>query len=111
MKFPTFARSKAASPPTVDANHVSTLSNDSSQSDLEKRNVVRTDSTSSRERQPGEKKLETALDEAAALDKPSDEIVYPRGSKLAIITASLCVSVFCMALVWVANAVMKISDG
>ena len=42
---------------------------------------------------------ETAIQEAAALDKMSDEPEYPKGVKLAIITAALCLSVFLMALV------------
>ena len=49
----------------------------------------------------GEKKdIETTpLEEAEALDKLDDENEYPSGAKLAIITASLCLSVFLMALV------------
>ena len=42
---------------------------------------------------------ETAVEEAAALDKLSEEPEYPKGAKLAIITAALCLSVFLMALV------------
>ena len=42
---------------------------------------------------------ETPLEEAAALDKLDDEIEYPTGAKLAIITAALCLSVLLMALV------------
>lgn len=42
----------------------------------------------------------TAIQEAGALDKLSDEPEYPSGPKLAIITTALCFSVFCMALVW-----------
>jgi hypothetical protein len=41
----------------------------------------------------------TGLEEAKALDKPDDEIVYPTGAKLAFITFALCLSVFLMALV------------
>ena len=43
--------------------------------------------------------LETPVDEAAALEKASEEPEYPSGVKLAIITLSLCLAVFCMALV------------
>ncbi len=43
----------------------------------------------------------TGLDEAKALDKMDGEedIVYPTGAKLALITLALCLSVFLMALV------------
>ena len=41
----------------------------------------------------------TPLDEAEALDNPSDEPEYPSGLKLGIIIASLSLSVFLMALV------------
>lgn len=41
----------------------------------------------------------TPIEEAAALDKLSDEPEYPQGAKLAIIVASLCLSIFLMALV------------
>lgn len=41
----------------------------------------------------------TPLDEVEALDKLDDEHEYPKGAKLGIITASLCLSVFLMALV------------
>ncbi len=40
---------------------------------------------------------EKAIRETAALDKQSNE--YPKGMKLGIITAALCLSVFLMALV------------
>lgn len=41
----------------------------------------------------------TPLEEAEALDKLDDENEYPTGAKLTIITISLCLSVFLMALV------------
>ena len=48
----------------------------------------------------GEKVVESSgLEEAAALDKLSEEPVYPSGIKLAIITVALCLSVFLVALV------------
>lgn len=49
----------------------------------------------------GEKKTieTTPLEEAEAVDKLSDEPEYPTGAKLGIIIASLCLSVFLMALV------------
>lgn len=57
--------------------------------------------SSSSPSQSGEKKeIEvTPLEETEALDKLDDENEYPSGAKLAIITASLCLSVFLMALV------------
>jgi len=48
----------------------------------------------------GEKVIETTpIQEAEALEKLSDEPDYPTGAKLGIIVASLCLSVFLMALV------------
>ena len=41
----------------------------------------------------------TPIAEAEALDKLDDENEYPTGAKLGIITLSLCLSVFLMALV------------
>ena len=60
-------------------------------------------SSSSRSSSPKETKVveETPLEEAAALDKLSDEPDYPTGGKLAIITLALCLSVFLVALVWI----------
>lgn len=56
--------------------------------------------TSAPHPETGEKIVETTpVKEAEALDKLSDEIVYPTGSKLAIITLALCLSVFLVALV------------
>ncbi|KAI4095682.1 MAG: hypothetical protein LQ339_007171 [Xanthoria mediterranea] len=65
------------------------------------------------ERDPSEKVIETSpIQEAAALDKPSDEPEYPSGAKLAIITISLCLSVLLMALdnTIIATAIPKITD-
>ena len=58
---------------------------------------------SSRSSLPKETKIieETPLEEAAALDKLSDEPDYPKGGKLAIIMLALCLSVFLVALVWI----------
>ena len=55
---------------------------------------------------------ETPLEEAEALDKLSDEPEYPGGAKLGIIVASLCLSVFLMALdnTIIATAIPKITD-
>ncbi|KAL8731744.1 MAG: hypothetical protein Q9166_003191 [cf. Caloplaca sp. 2 TL-2023] len=54
----------------------------------------------------------TPIQEAEALDKPSDEPEYPSGAKLAIITISLCLSVLLMALdnTIIATAIPKITD-
>ncbi|CAF9938024.1 hypothetical protein IMSHALPRED_000629 [Imshaugia aleurites] len=54
----------------------------------------------------------TPLDEAEALDNLSDEPIYPQGAKLGIIVASLCLSVFCVALdnTIIATAIPKITD-
>ncbi|MCJ1299880.1 MFS sugar transporter [Hypocenomyce scalaris] len=62
---------------------------------------------------PGEKIIETTpLEEAEALDKLSDEIEYPTGSKLAVITLALCLSVFLVALdnTIIATAIPRITD-
>ncbi|KAL8661820.1 MAG: hypothetical protein Q9202_005246 [Teloschistes flavicans] len=55
---------------------------------------------------------ETPVEEAAALDKLSDEPEYPSGAKLAIITLALCLSVLLMALdnTIIATAIPKITD-
>ena len=54
----------------------------------------------------------TPIEEAEALEKLSDEPEYPTGAKLAIIVASLCLSVFLMALdnTIIATAIPKITD-
>ena len=61
---------------------------------------------------PTKKVEETPLEEAEALDKLSEEPEYPGGAKLGIIVASLCLSVFCMALdnTIIATAIPKITD-
>lgn len=46
----------------------------------------------------------TPIQEAAALDKLSDEDEYPSGIKLFVITIALCLSVFLVALVGVQRA-------
>ncbi|KAI4103280.1 MAG: hypothetical protein L6R37_003908 [Teloschistes peruensis] len=55
---------------------------------------------------------ETPVEEAAALDKLSEEPEYPSGAKLAIITLALCLSVLLMALdnTIIATAIPKITD-
>lgn len=49
----------------------------------------------------GEKRIVevTPMEEAAALDKLSDELEYPSGLKLVVIMIALCLSVFLVALV------------
>lgn len=62
--------------------------------------------------QPAKTIEETPIGEAEALDKLSDEPEYPTGAKLGIIIASLCLSVFLMALdnTIIATAIPKITD-
>ena len=93
MKVP-FLKPKQA---TTDKE--STVAPSSSPSDAEK------DVPNTASRSPsvdaGENKVveQTPLEEAEALDKLDDENEYPSGAKLTIITVSLCLSVFLMALV------------
>ncbi|MCJ1366565.1 hypothetical protein MMC16_005694 [Acarospora aff. strigata] len=62
----------------------------------------------------GEKRVveETPVEEAAALDKLSEEPEYPTGAKLFVISVALCLSVFLMALdnTILATAIPKITD-
>lgn len=104
MKLP-FSNSKASTA-TNDSNNAPkpTVSETTSTSQLEKdvpRNASRSPSLRNVDSYYGEKKVveTTPLDEAEALDKLDDEHQYPKGAKLGIITASLCLSVFLMALV------------
>lgn len=95
MKLPTFSRAAAVSPSSVGAS-----TNESSLVDIDtEKPTSRRPSTSSQTSVRQRQFTSTAIDEAKALDKLSDEPEYPSGIKLAIITASLCLSVFCMALV------------
>ena len=73
----------------------------SSTSQTEKETILVPTSSKQESEQEGEKDGvgKTPLEEAKALDKPSDEPEYPSGAKLGIIVASLCLSVFLMALV------------
>ncbi|KAL8874098.1 MAG: hypothetical protein Q9174_000534 [Haloplaca sp. 1 TL-2023] len=62
---------------------------------------------------PGQKEVETTpVKEAEALDKSSEEPEYPSGTRLIIITVSLCVSVLLMALdnTIIATAIPTITD-
>ena len=73
----------------------------SSTSQTEKETILVPTSSKQEFDQEGENDVvgKTPLEEAKALDKPSDEPEYPSGAKLGIIVASLCLSVFLMALV------------
>lgn len=94
MKFPKFSQSKPAVPQSVGVS-----SNESSLADAEKPSLQDPLPSSQASAHQEQAVTSTALDEAKALDRLSDEPVYPSGAKLTIITASLCLSVFCMALV------------
>ena len=77
--------------------------------------ISRTPSTTSKTLEgDGEKAAieKTPIEEAAALEKFSEEPEYPTGAKLGIIVASLCLSVFLMALdnTIIATAIPKITD-
>lgn len=105
MKLPTFLQKKTAAntqPSTAPAMDPTPTT---STSDLEKPSLDQERITPSAGdgtvSHGGEDKTvnETAIQEAAALDKLSDEIEYPKGAKLGIISAALCLSVFLMALV------------
>jgi len=104
MKLP-FSNSKASTA-TNNSDNVPkpTVSENTSTSQLEKeppRISSRSPSLRNVDSYYGGKKVveATPLDEAEALDKLDDEQEYPKGAKLGIITASLCLSVFLMALV------------
>jgi len=104
MKLP-FSNFKASTA-TSDSKNVPkpTASENTSTSQLEKdlpRNSSRSPSPRNVDSYYGEEKVveATPLEEAEALDKLDDEQEYPKGAKLGIITASLCLSVFLMALV------------
>lgn len=102
MKFPTLSRSKATPQTNEPSSTPAPLasSQNTSSSEIEKakkeKDVIET----------------TPIQEAAALEKMSDEPVYPTGAKLSIIVASLCLSVFLMALdnTIIATAIPKITD-
>ncbi|MCJ1405002.1 hypothetical protein MMC11_008228 [Xylographa trunciseda] len=61
----------------------------------------------------GGKEIEiTPLEEAEALDKPTDEIDYPSGLKLTTVVVALCLAVFLVALdnTIIATAIPRITD-
>ena len=108
MKLPTFSRPKPTAPTNIEASLPTTSAAFSSQSSsttqIEKETSATANcdlSITSKASKGLETKVieKTPLEEAVALDKLSDEPEYPTGAKLGIIVASLCLSVFCMALV------------
>ena len=120
MKLPTLLRSKHASDSKETAPSPTTLSSsqNTSKTEIEKQAPIAPSSTLSTKKEFAEDQNEkniietTPIKEAEALDKLSDEPEYPTGAKLAIITASLCLSVFLMALdnTIIATAIPKITD-
>ena len=120
MKFPTLSRSKPATavndapPPTAAQKSSQNTSMDENEK-VASAMPTRTSSISSKTAQEsGDNKVmeTTAIKEAEALEKFSDEPEYPTGAKLGIIVASLCLSVFLMALdnTIIATAIPKITD-
>lgn len=105
MKFPTLSRAKPAAPNAVGVSPSASatdshLSNHSTLlEDPEKKEVQATSPTASGESRLGSENEDVALEKAKSLEPASDEPEYPSGVKLTIITLSLCISVFCMALV------------
>ena len=108
MKVPFFSKSGAKTsietkvPPPASSGSISSSSSARLEKDMPHVN-------------DGEKVIETTpLEEAEALEKldNDDGIEYPHGAKLHIITASLCLSVFLMALdnTIIATAIPKITD-
>ena len=71
-----------------------------------------TASKASQSQHPAKTTEATPLEELEALDKLTDEPEYPSGAKLGIIVASLCLSVFLMALdnTIIATAIPRITD-
>ena len=98
MKFPSLSRTKPTLPPSVVANDVH-LSNDSTLADGEKKEVLAGSPVSSQASHHGSEIGDVSLEKVKTLERPLDEPEYPSGIKLTIITAALCISVFCMALV------------
>ena len=115
MRIPGFEQSNNPPSFNMDSEPPTTVvpsSAATSTSQLEKEKktsngLSRTPSNNSKRSQPrqtdnfdGEKTIEvTPIQEVQVLDKLSDDEEYPSGAKLGIIIASLCLSVFLMALV------------
>ena len=127
MKFPTLSRSKAPPSTNMDASAPTNIdgsiptsaprgsSEATSATQVEKETQIsRTSSDSKSIQRDGEKPSveKTPIEEAEALEKLSEEPDYPQGAKLGIIIASLCLSVFLMALdnTIIATAIPKITD-
>ncbi|KAL9126067.1 MAG: hypothetical protein Q9217_004825 [Psora testacea] len=131
MKFSklfTFSRAHTSAPTNINSELPATavpssVTTSTSQLDKEKEaskafsrtpsKRSQTSKTGEVEKQDGPKTVEeTPIQEAEALDKLSEEVEYPTGAKLAIIIASLCLSVFLMALdnTIIATAIPKITD-
>ncbi|KAL8745298.1 MAG: hypothetical protein Q9190_002556 [Brigantiaea leucoxantha] len=122
MRLP-FSKKHSSGPALSHESQSSTTAPDSNStmSDNEKPKLTTTSknpslkSKASHDAMETEKEVETTatpVQEAAALDKMSEEPEYPSGMKLGIITASLCLSVFLMALdnTIIATAIPKITD-
>lgn len=104
MKFPSLSRAKPASSNAVGVSPSAAatdthLSNDSTLADGEKKEVLAGSPTSSQASHHGSEIGDLSLEKVKTLERFSAEPEYPSGIKLGIITASLCLSVFCMALV------------
>lgn len=105
MKFPTLSRTKPTAPLNMETDPPTSAIIPSSQhtstSRIEKERTLFRASPGQHSEHEDEKRVveTTPLDKAEALDKLSDEPEYPSGAKLAIVIASLCLSVFLMALV------------
>ena len=112
------ASNEASTLPTTAATTIAPTPSNTSMTNIEKElenekvaSPSRSQSIVSNEK-PTKEIEETPLEEAEALDKLSEEPEYPGGAKLGIIVASLCLSVFCMALdnTIIATAIPKITD-
>ena len=98
---------------TVKTNDDTEKSDDLTNSESSHLGEKTVDEQDSIDSEPHKKTIEaTAIQEAEALDKLSDEPEYPKGAKLGIITASLCLSVFLMAIdnTIIATAIPRITD-
>lgn len=104
MKFSGLSRAKPAAPqdvvesPTAAATDTP-FSTGSTLADVEKKEVSVDTPTSSQASHHGSEIADSPLEKVKTLERYSDEPEYPGGIKLTIITFSLCISVFCMALV------------
>ena len=98
MKAPVQFRMKPAVP--LDLRNVSPASADVPSSQHTSTSQIEKEKTPSRASDKGKKDVVTTpLAKAEALDNLSVEPEYPSGAKLGIVMASLCLSVFLMALV------------